>query len=39
MPLGQGGGLRGLPGDATPPSRFVRAAALVLLVSQAEELS
>lgn len=24
-PLGQGGGLRGLPGDYTPPSRFVRA--------------
>ncbi len=34
IPLGQGGGLRGLPGDATPPSRFVRAAALVLLVSR-----
>ncbi|MGH2343407.1 linear amide C-N hydrolase [Segnochrobactraceae bacterium EtOH-i3] len=26
--LGQGGGLFGLPGDYTPPSRFVRAAAL-----------
>jgi choloylglycine hydrolase len=24
-PLGQGGGLRGLPGDYTPPARFVRA--------------
>jgi penicillin V acylase-like amidase (Ntn superfamily) len=24
--LGQGGGLRGLPGDFTPPSRFIRAA-------------
>ena len=31
-PLGQGGGLRGLHGDYTPPSRFVRAAALVLLI-------
>jgi choloylglycine hydrolase len=27
-PLGQGSGLRGLPGDFTPPSRFVRAVAL-----------
>jgi choloylglycine hydrolase len=26
--LGQGSGLRGLPGDFTPPSRFVRATAL-----------
>lgn len=26
--LGQGGGMLGLPGDYTPPSRFVRAAAL-----------
>ena len=25
--LGQGSGLRGLPGDFTPPSRFVRAVA------------
>ncbi len=33
-PLGQGGGLLGLPGDYTPPSRFVRAAALVLLVGK-----
>jgi len=33
-PLGQGGGLRGLPGDYTPPSRFVRAAALVLLTDE-----
>ena len=32
--LGQGGGLRGLPGDYTPPSRFVRAAALVLLIDE-----
>jgi choloylglycine hydrolase len=27
MPLGQGSGMLGLPGDFTPPSRFVRAAA------------
>lgn len=27
-PLGSGSGLRGLPGDFTPPSRFVRAVAL-----------
>jgi len=33
-PLGQGGGLRGLPGDYTPPSRFVRAAALVSLIDE-----
>ncbi len=33
-PLGQGGGLRGLPGDYTPPSRFVRAAALMLLIDE-----
>jgi len=33
-PLGQGGGLLGLPGDYTPPSRFVRAAATVLLLEQ-----
>ena len=33
-PLGQGGGLLGLPGDYTPPSRFVRAAAMVLLMDQ-----
>lgn len=26
--LGQGGGVRGLPGDYTPPSRFIRAAFL-----------
>ncbi|MDR0253204.1 MAG: choloylglycine hydrolase family protein [Brucellaceae bacterium] len=30
MPLGQGSGLLGIPGDSTPPSRFVRAAAYVL---------
>ncbi len=28
-PLGQGSGMLGLPGDFTPPSRFVRAAAFV----------
>lgn len=28
-PLGQGSGLVGLPGDFTPPSRFIRAAMLV----------
>ncbi len=33
-PLGQGGGLLGMPGDYTPPSRFVRAAALMLLIEQ-----
>lgn len=27
-PIGQGSGMLGLPGDATPPSRFVRAVAL-----------
>lgn len=26
LPFGQGGGMHGLPGDFTPPSRFVRAA-------------
>ncbi|MEL5558973.1 choloylglycine hydrolase family protein [Serratia ureilytica] len=29
-PLGAGSGLLGLPGDMTPPSRFVRASALML---------
>ena len=29
MPLGAGSGMIGLPGDFTPPSRFVRAVALV----------
>lgn len=28
-PLGQGIGLRAIPGDPTPPSRFIRAAAMV----------
>lgn len=29
-PLGNGSGMHGIPGDATPPSRFVKAAAYVL---------
>lgn len=33
-PLGQGGGLRGLPGDYTPPGRFVRAVAQVALADE-----
>lgn len=33
-PFGQGAGLRGLPGDLTPPSRFVRAFAYVALSEQ-----
>ena len=33
---GQGSGLHGLPGDPTPPSRFVMAAATAYLVEQAE---
>lgn len=32
--LGQGGGMFGLPGDYTPPSRFIRAAALRAAVTQ-----
>jgi choloylglycine hydrolase len=32
--LGLGAGLTGLPGDMTPPSRFVRAAAMVHLADQ-----
>lgn len=32
-PLGNGGGLRGLPGDYTPPGRFVRAVAQVSLAA------
>jgi choloylglycine hydrolase len=35
-PLGQGSGLHGLPGDWTPPSRFVRATAMA---QSAEELT
>lgn len=33
-PLGNGSGMHGLPGDSTPPSRFVRAAAYVLTVDR-----
>lgn len=33
-PLGIGSGMRGLPGDPTPPARFVRAAALVATAKQ-----
>lgn len=33
-PLGQGGGLRGLPGDYTPPGRFVRALVQVSLADE-----
>lgn len=39
-PTGQGAGLRGIPGDFTPPSRFVRAAAMIYLadpVANAQE--
>jgi choloylglycine hydrolase len=39
-PFGQGSGMRGLPGDFTPPSRFVRAAAFslsALPVAKAED--
>ena len=35
--LGQGGGLIGLPGDYTPPSRFVRATVLRHTVTHAED--
>lgn len=35
--FGQGGGLMGLPGDYTGPSRFVRAATLVALSDQPED--
>lgn len=35
--FGQGSGLRGLPGDYSSPSRFVRAAALVALSTQPED--
>lgn len=33
-PLGQGSGLVGIPGDSTPPSRFVRAVAYVQTVEK-----
>lgn len=36
VPIGQGSGMLGLPGDSTPPSRFVRAVALSQSVLEAE---
>lgn len=33
-PLGQGSGLLGIPGDGTPPSRFVRALGLTISAAQ-----
>lgn len=36
-PLGQGSGMLGLPGDFTPPSRFVRAAALSQTVTPVKD--
>lgn len=36
-PLGQGGGLRGLPGDYTPPARFVRAFAIRQFMDAAKD--
>lgn len=36
MPLGQGSGMLGLPGDFTPPSRFVRAAAFSQTILSSE---
>ncbi|HVZ66747.1 MAG TPA: choloylglycine hydrolase family protein [Patescibacteria group bacterium] len=38
MPIGQGSGMLGLPGDATPPSRFVRAVALTQSIVKAENV-
>ncbi len=35
-PIGQGSGMLGLPGDATPPSRFIRAVALTQSAVKAE---
>jgi choloylglycine hydrolase len=35
--MGQGQGLKGLPGDYTPPARFVRALAMVELAGQAKD--
>ncbi|MDO8731712.1 MAG: linear amide C-N hydrolase [Actinomycetota bacterium] len=35
--IGQGQGLKGLPGDYTPPARFVRALAMVELAEQAKD--
>lgn len=36
QPLGAGSGLHGIPGDLTPPSRFVRAAAMVMSAGKVE---
>lgn len=36
LPIGQGSGMLGLPGDATPPSRFVRAVAFTQSAVKAE---
>lgn len=36
VPIGQGSGMLGLPGDATPPSRFIKAVALSQSVLEAE---
>ena len=38
IPIGQGSGMLGLPGDATPPSRFIRAVALTQSVLKAENV-
>ncbi|MBP9719411.1 MAG: choloylglycine hydrolase family protein [Candidatus Levybacteria bacterium] len=35
-PIGQGSGMLGLPGDATPPSRFIKAVALTQSAVKAE---
>lgn len=37
-PIGQGSGMLGLPGDATPPSRFIKAVALSQSVLEAENV-
>ena len=37
QPLGQGSGMLGMPGDFTPPSRFVRAVAFSQSVSSVED--
>lgn len=37
-PIGQGSGMLGLPGDATPPSRFIRAVALTQSAVKSENV-
>ena len=37
VPTGNGSGLLGMPGDVTPPSRFVRATVLTQTVTQAKD--